>query len=225
MEGFVGVDPSKSQVVLSFRGSQSIRNWIANLDISMDDCDDLPVGDDSDCQIHSGFNDAWNQVKDSVYTFIANASSTYPNHTLIVTGHSLGGAVGTIAAANLRAMGYPCDLYTFGSPRVGNEDFVNFVGSQEGNEFRVTNADDPVPRLPPSSFFLGSYRHTSPEFWLTVQDTTNASASAIGVSNFEICEGIDNDDCNAGTDGLNIDAHGFYLRNISACGEGGLQFR
>lgn len=225
MEGFVGVDPSKSQVVLSFRGSQSIRNWIADLDLSMDDCDDLPVADDSDCEIHSGFNDAWNNVKDWVYTFVANASSTYPNHTLIVTGHSLGGAVGTIAAANLRAQGYPCDLYTFGSPRVGNEDFVNFVDSQEGNEFRVTHADDPVPRLPPSSFLLGSYRHTTPEFWLTVPNPTNISASAIGVTNFEVCEGIDNDACNGGTDGLNVDAHGFYFRNISACGEGGVQLR
>lgn len=225
MEGFVGVDPSRSQVVLSFRGTQSIRNWITNLDLFTDDCDDLPVGEDSDCEIHSGFNEAWNQVKESVYTFIANASSTYPNHTLVVTGHSLGGAVGTIAAAHLRAKGYALDLYTFGSPRVGNEDFVNFVNNQEGNEFRVTHADDPVPRLPPSSLLLGSYRHTSPEFWLTVEDAATISASAIKASNFELCEGIDNDACNAGTDGLNIEAHRFYLRNISACGKDGLQFR
>lgn len=225
MEGFVGVDPSRSQVVLSFRGTQSIRNWITNLDIRTDSCDDLPVSSDSDCEIHSGFNEAWNQVKDSVYTFIANASSTYPNHTLAVTGHSLGGAVATIAAANLRAQGYPCDLYTFGSPRVGNEDFVNFVDSQEGNEFRVTHFDDPVPRLPPSSALLGSYRHTSPEFWLTTEDGTNVTASAINVSNFEVCEGIDNDDCVGSQDGLNIDAHRLYFRNISACGPEGLQLR
>lgn len=224
MEGFVGVDPSRSQVVVSFRGTQSIRNWVANVDITTDDCDDLPVSSDSDCKIHSGFNEAYNQVKESMFTFIANASSTYPNYTLVVTGHSLGGAVGTIAAANLRAQGYPCDLYTFGSPRVGNEDFVNFVNDQEGSEFRVTHLDDPVPRLPPSTFLLGSYRHTSPEYWLTVEGGTNFSVSAIGASNFQICEGIDNDDCAGGQGGLNIDAHGFYLRNISACGPG-LGFR
>lgn len=225
MEGFVGVDPTRSQVVVSFRGSQSIRNWITNIAIATDDCDGLPVASDSDCGVHSGFNAAWNQVKNSVYTFIANASSTYPDRTLIITGHSLGGAVATIAAAHLRAQGYPCDLYTFGSPRVGNEGFVNFVGSQEGNEFRVTHYDDPVPRLPPSSLIMGSYRHTSPEFWLTIQDGANVSASAIGVSDFEICEGIDNDACNAGLDGSSVDSHGFYLRNISACGPEGLEFR
>lgn len=223
MEGFVGVDPKRSETVVSFRGSQTIRNFIADLDFTTTSCEGLTLPSDSDCKVHSGFNDAWNEVKDSVYSFIANASETYPNHTLILTGHSLGAAVATIATSQLRVDGYSCDLYTFGSPRVGNEDFVNFVDSQAGNEFRVTHFDDPVPRLPPSSSLLGSYRHTSTEYWLT-PNGTNVSTSAITASNFELCTGIDNDACNAGTDGTDISAHRFYLRNISSCGPDGLGF-
>ncbi len=82
---------------------------------------------------------------------------------MVATGHSLGGAVATLAAAYLRAAGNAVDLYTYGSPRVGNDAFANFVSAQAGLEIRVTHLDDPVPRLPPLLF---SYRHTSPEYWL-----------------------------------------------------------
>lgn len=31
LEGFIGRDPVRSEIVLAFRGSESIRNWIADL--------------------------------------------------------------------------------------------------------------------------------------------------------------------------------------------------
>lgn len=49
----------------------------------------------------------------------------YPE--IFFTGHSLGGALATVAVADLTAEGtvnhtlHPVHLYTFGSPRVGNE--------------------------------------------------------------------------------------------------------
>lgn len=218
MEGFVGIDPVRSETVLAFRGTHSIRNWLADLDFSTDSCDeDLPVGGDSDCEIHSGFNAAWHEVKDEVYSFVATARQTYPNHTLVVTGHSLGAAVGTIAAANLRSDGFPCSLYTFGSPRVGNQAFVDFVQAQKGNQFRITHYDDPVPRMPPAWGLIGGFRHLSPEYWLTVENWTDLMPAAVKPSNFKICAGSDNDTCNAGTGGMNIAAHRWYFRNISAC--------
>lgn len=34
LEGFIGRDPVRSEIVLAIRGSESIRNWIADLTLS-----------------------------------------------------------------------------------------------------------------------------------------------------------------------------------------------
>lgn len=227
LEGFIGRDPVRSEIVLAIRGSVSVRNWIADLTLSKTSCSDtgLPV---SDCEVHSGFNHAWEDNSEEIYKSIWSAFQTYPNHTLVVTGHSLGAAVGTIAAVHLREAGYPCDLYTFGSPRVGDEGFVQFIASQDGREYRVTHSDDPVPRTPPidepfGGFFGGfggGYRHTSPEYWLTIEDGAQVAPSGVTKDNMVLCEGTDNEDCNGGTDGFSISAHRHYFRNISACAPG-----
>jgi len=133
---------------------------------------------------------------------------------VVATGHSLGGAVATLAAAYLRAAGNAVDLYTYGSPRVGNDAFANFVSAQAGLEIRVTHLDDPVPRLPPLLF---SYRHTSPEYWLY---DGGATTTNYGVSDVKVCTGSANTACNAGTGGLDIDAHLYYLGPISGCSQG-----
>jgi hypothetical protein len=132
----------------------------------------------------------------------------------VVTGHSLGGAVATLAAAYLRASGTAVSLYTYGSPRVGNAAFADFVSAQPGGEIRVTHLDDPVPKLPPLLF---DYRHTSPEYWLS---DGSATTTAYSVSDVVICTGDANTNCNAGTGGLDIEAHLYYLGPITGCSSG-----
>lgn len=34
LEGFIGRDPVRSEIVLAIRGSESVRNWIADLTLS-----------------------------------------------------------------------------------------------------------------------------------------------------------------------------------------------
>lgn len=60
---------------------------------------------------------------------VALMMEKYPDKPLYVIGHSLGGAMATIAAVDLRVKLRLPDvrLYTFGSPRVGNEIFSRFV--------------------------------------------------------------------------------------------------
>lgn len=55
-------------------------------------------------------------------------------------------------------------LYTFGSPRVGNSQFVDWfltLGIQ--SSLRVVNERDPVPAVPPRSFVDVDYRHVPTE--------------------------------------------------------------
>lgn len=104
------------------------------------------------------------------------------------------------------------DIYTVGSPRVGNLDYVEFVTGQAGSEYRATHYDDPVPRLPP---IVLNYFHTSPEYWLEAGPATNIDYAISGI---DICTGYANTSCNAGTTGLDGDAHEYYFQYMG-CGD------
>jgi hypothetical protein len=150
---------------------------------------------------------------------VQSAKAANPSYTVVTTGHSLGGSVATLAAAYLRKAGLPVDLYTYGSPRVGNDKFATYVSEQAGSEYRLTHINDAVPKLPP--MFLG-YRHTTPEYWLSTGASTTVDYT---VSDIKVCEGTASVGCNAGTLGLDIDAHGYYLHQVGACSPEGIEFR
>lgn len=161
--------------------------------------------------MHTGFYGSWGEVETAVLDAVEAAKAAHPGYKVVVTGHSLGGAVATLAAAYLRRAGHGAELYTYGAPRVGNEAFVGFVTGQAGGEYRVTHADDPVPRLPPILF---NYRHTSPEYWI---DDAGGDG-VVDLHEVDVCTGYSNVDCNGGTTGLNTDAHGWYFGPIGGCG-------
>lgn len=209
MEGYVAVDTVRKEIVVAFRGSSSVRNWMADLDFVQVSCDYT-----DGCRVHDGFKDSWNEISESVLDYVEQAFASYPSYTLAVTGHSLGGAVGTIAAVELRNLGHDCDLYTYGSPRVGNLAFAEYVTNQPGTEYRATHYDDPVPRLPP--IWLSGYYHTSPEFWLESGPNTDVDYAISGV---DMCLGYANTTCNAGTKGLDTKAHTYYFQYIGCDSE------
>ncbi|KAK3316909.1 Alpha/Beta hydrolase protein [Apodospora peruviana] len=203
--GLIAIDPARSLIVVSFRGSSSVRNWATDITFPQVPCT-LTLG----CLVHVGFASAWEEVEDQVIAGVAAARAANPTYSLVVTGHSLGGAVATLATACLRQAGHPADLYTYGSPRVGNIIFAQFVTEQAGNEYRVTHTDDPVPKLPPITL---NYAHTSPEYWITTDENEVVSASEITV-----CNGYTTLDCNAGALGVNATAHVWYFGHTSGCG-------
>lgn len=205
----MAVDTVREEIVVAFRGSSSLRNWMADLDFIKVSCD-YTAG----CKVHDGFKVSWDDISEACFALVEEAFSTYPDYTLVVTGHSLGAAVGTLAAVELRNKGYACDLYTYGSPRVGNLAFVEYVTSQAGAEYRATHYDDPVPRLPPMALF--GYFHTSPEFWLASGPSTDDDYT---ISEIDECVGYANTSCNAGTVGLDTTAHHYYFQYVGCDSE------
>lgn len=73
--------------------------------------------------------------------------------TIYVTGHSLGGALATLATAHIKKLivsgdisaHYPI-LYSFASPRVGDDDFSKAFDDLEC--YRIANSEDLVPKIP-----------------------------------------------------------------------------
>ena len=77
---------------------------------------------------------------------------------ILLTGHSLGGALAVLCGFFLIRENFPVhSLYTFGQPRVGNRPFADAYAALLGpRTFRLVNQNDLVPRLP--GWLLG-YRH------------------------------------------------------------------
>jgi predicted lipase len=212
--GFVATDPSRSLIVLSFRGTDSIRNWITNLQAELVD---TPIC--GGCKVHDGFNKAWSERRDAVITAINSAKAANPSYAVVVAGHSLGGAVATIAASYLRSIGINCDIYTYGSPRVGNQNFANYVSSTpQGSTSRITHQNDPVPHLPPGGnvAWFTNYYHTSPEYYLA---GGSATTDNYAIGDIQTCEGINNGNCaeRVWVWNWDVQAHGHYFGRISGC--------
>ncbi|KAL1838605.1 hypothetical protein VTJ49DRAFT_2473 [Mycothermus thermophilus] len=205
--GFVGVDHVDKIIVLSYRGTTSVRNWIADLAFFQVSCDLTPG-----CLTHAGFYGSWLEVKKESLDAVAKAKAENPTYKVIVTGYSLGAAVATLAVGYVRKAGHDADLYVYACPRVGNLALVDFITNQPGGEYRITHKDDPVPRLPPIIF---NYRHTSPEYWLNEDND-----GVVTVDEVTYCPGYSNTKCNAGTMGLDTTNHGGYFQTILGCGVG-----
>lgn len=199
--GFVSTDATNKLIVIAFRGSKSIDNWAANLDFQME-----TVSFCSGCEAHSGFIESWNEVQDGVVNAVKTAQAQFPDFKVVATGHSLGGAIASVATAALRSMGTPVDLYTYGSPKTGNDAWAKFLsGTDKGASFRVVHEHDIVPTLPPSIPFFLPYEHVQPEYLITTGNKVDVTRSNIQIANGD------------GGGGVDILAHLWYFNRISAC--------
>ena len=147
-------------MVLAFRGSQELKDWLTNLTTQMRNLTIRKNGVTSissyQGRVHAGFFLAWAIIEQSVLAQLsrwqleaAKKGETLP--PLYISGHSLGGALATIAAAALSDNGVNvAGVYTFGQPRVGDRLFVRQLNEHiNGRVFRFVNNNDIVPHVPP----------------------------------------------------------------------------
>ncbi len=128
--------------ILSFRGTEGFKDWLTNIDIVLKETH-IP-GTKHEALIHSGFQRAFNSVKPAILSKLTPI--TDGGSTLYLTGHSLGGALALIATRDIARRSHG-SCYTFGSPRVGRFGFADYIKTPI---YRVVNANDLVPRIPPA---------------------------------------------------------------------------
>jgi predicted lipase len=135
VEGFVGYLPSDNSIYIAYRGSESINNWISNLDAFKDVYDEWP---ECNCEVHGGFQNAIQSVQDEVSTEVRRLKGLYPNYDVKVTGHSLGAALALLNGMALLKEGIDTTMINFGQPRVFDDAGANFVMARYSH-YRVTH--------------------------------------------------------------------------------------
>jgi len=194
--GFVGYNAAHNEIVVAYRGTEptSLTNWITDLSFAKTDLNFAGI---SGAHVHSGFYNNYNALASQTKAAVAALRSAYPTANVYFTGHSLGGAMATLATLDAAVTWkIPSTLLghlTFGSPRVGDTTFATafsqYVGN--GNHLRVVNDDDIVPHLP---LKLMGFHHVSTEVWLhgdTAQicnssgEDPSCSDSAPGISVYD----------------------------------------
>mgnify|MGYP002777086817 CR=1 FL=1 len=170
----------KDTLYIVFRGSEKALDWDTNFNFKQEvfefkqeviqeqivrDREQIypyPDKSRSGAKMHRGFTTAFLSVRDRIH----DAIKQHPAPNVIVTGHSLGGALATLCAVDLQFnFSEQCaiEVYTFGAPRVGNSGFTKSFDRRVPTSYRIINGMDIVPNLPR---WWQSYRHVDREYRL-----------------------------------------------------------
>ena len=136
---------------------------------------DCPIErDKAVVKVHAGYANAYGIVRDRVERDVTERVKrkieeggdvkNAPPIRVVITGHSLGGAMATLCAARLgnseemKRLGVKTSLITFGQPRVGDGNFKKLFDEKETTNnnvmdgyLRIVNEQDVFARVPPKS--------------------------------------------------------------------------
>ena len=156
------VTPHDDFTLVSFRGTVDLKNWLINLDVVKRPIDGSGT---AEIKVHAGFHCALDRLLPRLLDQVPTHGTKLKLKPVIITGHSLGGALATLAAFELNRREYLVEsVYTFASPRVGNAAWRTAYNSVLGSRtWRVVAAGDLVPLIPG---LLDGYRHVGHEVYL-----------------------------------------------------------
>ncbi|KAJ7240164.1 alpha/beta-hydrolase [Mycena haematopus] len=211
-QGFISRDDDREEIVVSFRGSFSLADVATDVDLFL-----VPFTSPGIAQsfnVHAGFLDAYNDVADIVLSAVKAQVKRFPSYSVVVTGHSLGGALAALGGVSVK-IALPkvaLKLYTFGQPRTGDAKWAAFAESTigAGNIFRGVHTYDGVPTIIPR--FLG-YEHHSTEYW-QFEDPGLFTSDPTTVQQ---CSGEEDPSCSDSIPSTGINAaHIFYFGQVMA---------
>jgi len=139
--GFVARRTDTGDFYVIFRGTQTIGDWLANVDFLQVD------QPDGWGKTEKGFSGVYSGSAPTIINALKNAGN--PPH-VFVAGHSLGGSLATLCTADVRRtlVGTATTLYAFASPRTGNPTFANKFNEQCPVTWRIVNTEDIVNTVP-----------------------------------------------------------------------------
>eukprot|EP01064_Diplonema_japonicum_P028261 TRINITY_DN4295_c0_g1_i1.p1 TRINITY_DN4295_c0_g1~~TRINITY_DN4295_c0_g1_i1.p1 ORF type:complete len:466 (+),score=58.52 TRINITY_DN4295_c0_g1_i1:1502-2899(+) len=156
--GYVGLDYDRAWIVVAFKGTNGTKDTVADLiqifsgaTYYQTKCD---INEHISGNTHAGFCPSYKVMQSlGLLSTVLQLMTSNPRFSVLVTGHSLGGALGTLFHADListlkatnPAWVQRVVSYSFGQPRVGGAGLAFNLPQM----FRVVHADDCVPHLCP----------------------------------------------------------------------------
>ncbi|GJE86096.1 lipase family protein [Phanerochaete sordida] len=169
LPGYVAYRAPKKQLIVAISGTARVRHALYDVNFRKIR---HPVG--RGCAVHAGFWKLYRGVRRQALEGIDRGMGEFEVEEIVLTGHSMGGAVAYLLAIDLLLMegsqsvgDTPVTVAAFGTPRVGNTALVEAwqdavqkrrerLGERAVREYSVKAFNDGVPALPPASF---GYKH------------------------------------------------------------------
>ena len=151
---FTAVSSSQNTIYIVFRGSTSseqvVDQALSTLTLTSNS---FKTGG----TVADYFDDAHDSLYQCVRSHVQSLRLQYLDYKVVVTGHSLGGALASLTAAALIYHGEVepsnLELYTFGMPRVGDKEYALNFDRLVWNSWNVVNYRDIVPHTPLCNLF------------------------------------------------------------------------
>jgi Lipase (class 3) len=160
--GFVACEASSQSIFVVFRGTKKLIEWFKDVNIPLVNYHN---GKDRSGSITSpisipqisgfgrvtvGFRQIYTNLRQEMIDALARCPGGYQ---VFVTGHSLGGALATLAIPDIlnntsfKVTGN-ITLYTFASPRCGDREFAEKFKNEKVKHWRIANTEDVVTMFP-----------------------------------------------------------------------------
>ncbi|KAK6740401.1 hypothetical protein RB195_008703 [Necator americanus] len=185
---FTAVVNDKRAIVLSFRGTTEIRQLFGEVrESTFKHWSNWTYGGKVSKYFYEAFLNLWNGGMKEDFE---NLTKIHNGYEVWVTGHSLGGALATLAASMVAGNynGTTVKLLTFGQPRVGDENFAKKHDEMVKFSYRVIYWSDIVPTVP--CYYAQRYRHQGTEVFYAEMNSTDKHTVCDRGENFRKCSGF-----------------------------------
>ena len=150
---------NNKKINVCFRGTKNFNNLLINFNI-------YPKKFNNNIKIHSGYLNQYLNLKNNIIYDINNICY-YNNITdVIISGHSMGGALAMIASLDLyeyfKNKNISIKCYTFGTPKFANYAFNHEYHKYINNSYRFINKFDYTEKI----FMIFNYSHTNNAIYL-----------------------------------------------------------
>ncbi|XP_022979567.1 phospholipase A1-Ialpha2, chloroplastic-like [Cucurbita maxima] len=184
----------RRDVVITFRGTVTNSEWIANLMSSLTPARLDPHNHRPDVKVESGFLTLYTceetstkfgleSCREQLLSEISRLLNKYKSEEVSITmaGHSMGSALALLLAYDIAELGLnkrtnkevvPVSVFSFGGPRVGNSRFKQRCEELGVKVLRVVNVNDPITKIPG---VFGGYEHVGVELVLDFFNMQNPS--------------------------------------------------
>ena len=158
-----------SSIYIAFRGTQ-----VNRIEDILSDIEVVPTRAYGG-KVHHGFYKAYRRIRSKLLAKIKMHNSKETNKPIFICGHSLGGAIASIAAYDLTSLNYTVQgVYTAGQPRVGNQAFAeSYAALVKDRTYRFANVEDIIPSIPPKKVpvFNYEYQHVGKKIYVVDEHT------------------------------------------------------